>query len=576
VGVDAGSVQELEAAGRVLTKVGDRPVVVFWHEGRAWAVEDRCPHLGFPLHRGSVEAGLLTCHWHHARFDLASGCALDLFADDATGFDVAVADGRVLVSARPQPDPVAALEGRLRDGLEEGLDLVLAKSVLGLLETGVAPARIVAGGLEFGAAHRQAGWSPGMTILVAMANLLPDLHGDDVPMALVHGLSAIADDTRGQPPRFPLRPLAGAAADPERLAAWYRRFVDTRSTDAAERALVTALAGGRLGEAEAFLFAAVTDHVFVDEGHTIDFANKAMEGLEHIGADGASWLLPTLVPQMTGAARSEESSPWRHPDDLVGLLDGAVGRLPETLAAGADRPTPYRDDDVERLAWGLLGDDPAAVVAAVEDALRAGATGEQMGRAVAYAAALRLTRFHVQNDFADWDTVHHAFTTANALHQALRRRPTPELLRGVFHSALRTYLDRFLNVPAARLPTAGEGDLAELEACWDVQGEVDRAGGLVAGHLRAGGRRSDAVAALGRALLHEDAGFHWYQVVEAGARQAASWPAGSEPPALILAGVARFLAAHTPTRRQLPTVIALARRLRRGEHLYEELAAPAG
>jgi nitrite reductase/ring-hydroxylating ferredoxin subunit len=31
--------------------------------------------MGFPLDRGSVEDGTLTCHWHHVRFDLASGCA---------------------------------------------------------------------------------------------------------------------------------------------------------------------------------------------------------------------------------------------------------------------------------------------------------------------------------------------------------------------------------------------------------------------------------------------------------------------------------------------------------------------
>ena len=34
-------------------------------------------------------------------------------------------------------------------------------------------------------------------------------------------------------------------------------------------------------------------------------------------------------------------------------------------------------------------------------------------------------------------------------------------------------------------------------------------------------------------------------------------------------GLARFLAAHTPTRRELPQVVRIASRLRRGEPLYE-------
>ena len=89
----AGSFDDLQRDGRLLTKVGSLPVLVVWHDGRAFAIEDRCPHLGFPLHQGTVEAGLVTCHWHHARFDLVSGCTLDPWADDAIGFDVSIEDG---------------------------------------------------------------------------------------------------------------------------------------------------------------------------------------------------------------------------------------------------------------------------------------------------------------------------------------------------------------------------------------------------------------------------------------------------------------------------------------------------
>jgi hypothetical protein len=99
---------------------------------------------------------------------------------------------------------------------------------------------------------------------------------------------------------------------------------------------------------------------------------------------------------------------------------------------------------------------------------------------------------------------------------------------------------------------------------------VDDAGNQAYGFLRAGGSRAELIAALGHALLAEDAEFHWYQTVEAGVRQALQWPDGSEESALILAGVARFLAAHTPTRRELPTVVRIAARLRRGEALYED------
>jgi hypothetical protein len=129
-------------------------------------------------------------------------------------------------------------------------------------------------------------------------------------------------------------------------------------------------------------------------------------------------------------------------------------------------------------------------------------------------------------------------------------------------------------VPPARLPTADAGSLDALMACFDVQGNVDVAGNEAYGYLRGGGSQAALVAALGRRLLDEDVGFHTYQHFEACLRQASTWPEGSDEAALILTGGTRYLAAHAPTRRELPTVITIASRLRRGEHLFEEAAAP--
>ena len=324
------------------------------------------------------------------------------------------------------------------------------------------------------------------------------------------------------------------------------------------------------------MFAAVTDHVFLDGGHTIDFTNKAFEVLEHLGWERAPDVLPTLVAQTASASRSEERGSWRFPHDLAGMIATAAASLPERLAAARRDGFDHDGDGVAKLAWSLLAEEPADVVGAIDEAIVAGIDPDELGRAVAYAAALRITRFHTQNDHGDWDEVHHAFTSANALHQALRRAPTPELLRAVYHGALRVYLDRFLNVPAARLPEpapSSEGaegaDLSDLQGCWDQEGRVDDAGTIVYRYLRAGGDPRRAIATLGHALLSEDAEFHWFQTYEAAVRQFHAWPAGSEEGALILAGTARFLAAHTPTRRELSQVVRIATRLGRGEALFE-------
>jgi nitrite reductase/ring-hydroxylating ferredoxin subunit len=584
--VDVGTLEDLQENGYLTAKAGSQPVCVFWHDGCASAVDDRCPHLGFPLHRGTVESGMLTCHWHHARFDLASGGTLDPFADDVRAYPVEIEKGRVVLVFEPRSFDESHAFRRLEEGLEQGLTLVLAKTVLAMEDAGVPADRIVGAAARFGCRYREAGFGPGLTVLCAMANVAEHLDPSDRPLALVQGLSFLSGDTRGRTPRFPLEPLPARQLPHERVVEWYRRFVETRSGDAAERTLASAVHDGWPHEELARMMgAAVTDHVFLDEGHIIDFTNKAFELVEQLGPDSALTVLPTLAHETARATRHEEEGPWRHPHDLAGLAARAAERLPALLEAagwdGAERADggPHAFEGAggpSKLAWAILGEDPASVVDSICDAIEEGASGEQLARAVAYAAALRVTRFHVQNDHGDWDVVHHGFTSANALHQMIARAPSPLMLRGVVQVALKVFLDRFLNVPAARLPVATTGDLADLPPCFDTEGRVDEAGAIVYGYLRGGGSQPAAVAALGRALLREDAGFHWFQTYEAAVRQAGAWAEGSEEAALILAGAARFLAAHTPTRRELAQVVSIAGRLRRGEVLYEEGADGAG
>src|SRR5262249_1421343 len=57
----AGSLEELETKGRLVVHGGHRPILVIYDRGRVFALDNRCPHMGFPLERGSVEDGILTC-----------------------------------------------------------------------------------------------------------------------------------------------------------------------------------------------------------------------------------------------------------------------------------------------------------------------------------------------------------------------------------------------------------------------------------------------------------------------------------------------------------------------------------
>ena len=91
--VRVASLAELRAEGRLTVLAKHNVVALFESNGQVYAVDNRCPHMGFPLDKGTVNDCILTCHWHHARFDLASGGTFDLWADDVRSFPVKIAAG---------------------------------------------------------------------------------------------------------------------------------------------------------------------------------------------------------------------------------------------------------------------------------------------------------------------------------------------------------------------------------------------------------------------------------------------------------------------------------------------------
>ena len=572
--INAGSLDELKGIGCRVVTGGGHAIAVFHHGDQVYAVDNRCPHMGFPLDRGSVGDGILTCHWHHARFDLASGGTFNPFADDVRSFPITVEDGQVWVDPRPaRRDETAHWSGRLRDGLEHNIRLVTAKSVLGLHAAGADYRVPLSVGAHFGTTYTSAGWGPAMTMLTSTANILPRLSEDDRPLALYQGLLHVARECAGRPPRFVVDPLPTGETRPEVFKQWFRNFIDVRDEDAAERCLRTAIELGiPPGDIADMIFAASTDHIYLDAGHTLDFANKAFELLDHIGWEQASQTLTSLVHGMSRARRSQELSAWRHPIDLASLVWQARSELPD-LWARRD-PSAHWDDE-SALAQAILGDVPGDILDAVKNAIAFGASPEQLGSAVSYAAFLRMAHFHVSNEFNDWDTVHNTLTAANALHIALRRAPSLELLRGVFDVAMSIYLDRFLNMPAQRIPETGPDPvdgaalLAELGEMMDVRQQVEEVSQLVSRYITGGGEPDALAASLGQAMLTEDAGFHSFQIVDAGLGQYRA-RRDTESGRHVLIGMARYLAAHAPTSRAVGQTYQIALRLHRGEEIFRD------
>jgi len=122
------------------------------------------------------------------------------------------------------------------------------------------------------------------------------------------------------------------------------------------------------------------------------------------------------------------------------------------------------------------------------------------------------------------------------------------------------------------LPVAAKEIRAALLETFDRQQQIAAAARLVARHLTLGHSPDTLIATLAQALLREDAGFHAYQMLEAGVRQFHEWGNGDQGRHILIA-VARYLAAHFPTERALLQTADIASRLMRGGELHREAQA---
>jgi nitrite reductase/ring-hydroxylating ferredoxin subunit len=633
--VYAANTKAIEAAGGCLSvSIGNHTIAIFIYGSKIYAVDNRCPHMGFPLNQGTVKDGILTCHWHHARFDLMNGGTFDQWAGDVTSFPVEVRnENEVWIDILPAviDDADSSSYYHLQNGLKRNIPSMIAKTVIAMLgdvasnnkeeainekehiDNGLNAFRV---GLDFGSHYKQSGWGQGLTIHTCMMNITTYLDTEDIPYALYHGLSSVAQDCATMPPRFKISPLPQPWPDLSTLKRWFRQFIESRDAQAAERCIVTAVRlDANSSQISDMLFAAATDHRYLDLGHVLDFTNKALEALDAVGWDNnnkdlAESVLSSLVSGYANAERMEESNSWRYPIDLIDILEKAFKKLSIVLNNGSRRRGGQagegsgirtRNQRINQLIPVLLGDDPQLIVNSLLDALSQGTTEEELASIVAYAAANRIVQFHTRNELSDWDAVLHTFTYANAVHQGLRRVATQELLRGVFDGAMRVYLNRFLNVPPAPLPkprkkmeknissnhddsTFKEDDQEivlkeELLSLLDKQQQVNQAGQLVVDYLYNNGKPDRLLAAIGKALLREDRNFHSIQMIEAAFRQYSFISYNDDDDEdnngtirgayILLVAAARYLSAHSPTMRSQGHTYQIANQLYHGEHLFE-------
>lgn len=440
--IDLGALADLPEGRATLRKVDAHRFVCVRHGDQVHALDDRCPHQGYPLSQGRVDGCTLVCQWHNWIFDLRSGeCTFG--GEPVRRYPTLVRAGRVLLDRAVDPASEAAR-------LEVGLCAAFVDD---------DPPRALREGLRLGAQRPGHGAFAG---LGAAFKLLATNGAERAEYGFDHGLATLAD-----------------------LLAWVER-----GWLAAEEAFVVAVTAvcepsRRLGrrEADPPLAVAADDRAarlaflaggLHDYGHGAIYAAKA---------DELARRFPAAAPALTRALAA--SLGWAT-DELVlppfTATRRALDAVDELPPASFDLPLDAVDAHAHVDA--LLAGETEAVGATLA-ALARGVPARALLLLTARAAAHRVIRFdpaweaRVDAEVGVLD-VTHTLTYAEAALVLAEGAPEAAVRRLAVIAAGFVGKVRRGDTAAPRAPSPVDGDLVDLIAAVHARDE-DRARGIAAG-----------------------------------------------------------------------------------------------
>ena len=425
--IPAVSLNSLPRGSSTLFKhEGDR-VAVFNVDGEVFAVDDRCPHEGYPLTQGTTCGTTLTCCFHNFKFDLRDGQCL--MGDEAVRtFPTRVVDGVVEIDVNP-PDPTETRARHwrsLKTAMRDRKGGQIARDAVRLLQSGETAEELVAFIAEWDSIHAEYGSTHALPVAADLLRWLPRYTGAQAAIPIVQGLQIASEFQVRMPPRPMADPVDPGSKDDfsDRL----QKLVEAEDTQGAEALFRGALeAGWGRDVIEPALVRLAADH-FLDYGHALIYAVKSMDLLEGVGWDHAATILPAYLFSIVTGTREDILPAWK------GWKKRQEARS-EHFAAWAEGTATLDDPDLEE--WLVTGDKRAE--SRVEELLSDGVALRDIAAVVSVAAARRVLRFDVSYEFDDswrdnWLSVSHVQTFANATRHIVDRIGGVDAVRILFQA----------------------------------------------------------------------------------------------------------------------------------------------
>ena len=149
--IEAGLVSDFENKDRKTIS----GAVVFYDGKEFTACENRCPHMGYPMNKGTVRDGVVTCAWHNWQFDMQSGGCYRGACDDLQVYPVKIENDKVYISIAPPYEHFAMQAARLVEGMMTSDRFLQAKAIALMLKCEGTVEDVVMVALEQAFRHSQ-------------------------------------------------------------------------------------------------------------------------------------------------------------------------------------------------------------------------------------------------------------------------------------------------------------------------------------------------------------------------------------------------------------------------------------
>ncbi|MCB9914028.1 MAG: Rieske (2Fe-2S) protein [Planctomycetes bacterium] len=437
-------------------------IVVFHAEPERYhAVDNLCPHEGYPLVQGYVKDCVLTCAWHNFKFRLEDGACLkgdEAVTVYATRVQGGVVEVRLRAAARAIDVP--ATFASLREGLLRGQMARVTRDAVRLLQARVPAEMLLLAAARFDAERAEWGATHALAVAADMLGELERFEGLEQALPVMQALELAADPNRLRPLRALAEPVA-PPGDAEATFAELRAAVEGEDAARAEALLRGALAAGWGREVVEPWFLRLTSDHFLGFGHALIYVTKGFDLIERVGFDYAEFLLPALLFRIVNSTREDTLPPMLHVEEFLAPREERLG----DWRANAG-PVP----DAAGLRAAVLDGGKHQAREAVAAALDAGAAPRAVLDELARCAAERMLRFdaplELRDDLQDgWLDLTHALTYAHAIREALERCDHPRLLRHLFFAAHFVQRTAPLDAPERpREPAVGAASVADVTA----------------------------------------------------------------------------------------------------------------